>query len=163
MTVHEITVQWVPIAIAISALWFTFRADRRGEKIMRMNAMPHLDAFSDLAHEGSTISFEFRNNGLGPAVVRSASFQLEKATFPMTDGGALNQLFGELGFKTSGTTLSSGTVIPPGESRRIVTFSDLDSSAIEQLREHFRKVGFTIEYESWYGDRLSETERSLVR
>lgn len=144
--------------ISLLALTTTIWQGYISRKHNIMSIKPSLGFEISLALKGAPITFKVKNNGLGPAIVKSFRLITKDKQIEYCNINEVKTTFGDLGIDLGG--ISWGTMfidqneyISPNESHVFLEFPDAHKNALihDDLIIKLSNVGFSIDYECIYG------------
>ena len=65
---------WIPIIVAVIALVYSIRSDRRGHRHNRLSVKPILNVCNHIQNQPSEFTATLVNNGTGPAIITDVVF-----------------------------------------------------------------------------------------
>lgn len=150
----ETVVSLCSVAIALGALGVIVYEGFATRRHNRLSTKPHLSFFCDLQEDSPQVNLTVRNNGLGPAVIKTFEVHLRgKVPAPLPWNGWLD-LVTQAGFPSGrvvGTVLNEGDSIAPGQAHHILT---IDLATVgpnrDQIAQWVSNVTIKITYESIY-------------
>ena len=145
--------------IALLAMGATFWQAAISRNHNRLSVRPHLD-FITTRFFGKSVSVTLTNNGLGPAIVRSAYITLDKDEYRLPDPNIPEPIYNEIlatGLILQFNLLGPNTPISSGGSVCLVTVNgDLNNASIfNSAIAVVKRISFRFEYESMYEEKFS--------
>lgn len=162
---REFVVSWEAIAgfssaiIAVCALGLTVCQARITRRYNKLSVTPHLTTWTQSEQVASRYSVEILNNGIGPALIKSFSVQVDGQ--PIGGEGsepiekALKVLFPQYLFHPSQGYMARGYMMSPKEARSLVAvqFFGERIPRQEEVDHVMKRTRLLIEYEWIYGDK----------
>ena len=151
--------------IAVCALGFTVWQAAITRRHNKLSVTPHLTTWTQSEQATGRYSVEILNNGIGPALIKSFSVQVDGQ--PIGGEGsepiekALKVLFPQYSFHSSQVYMARGYMMSPKEARSLVTvqFFGERFPGQEEVDHAMKRTRLLIEYESIYGEkRLLDTD-----
>jgi len=173
--VCESKVTWEAIAgfssviIAVCALGLTFWQAKITRRHNKLSVTPHLTTWTQSEQVTGRYSVEILNNGIGPALIKSFSVQVDgqpiggERSEPIEK--ALKVLFSQYAFQSSQAYMGCGYMMSPKETRALVTIQFLGPRfpKQEEVDQAMKRARLLIEYESIYGSKhVLDTDRTEV-
>lgn len=159
---------WIPIVVAVIALVYSIRSDRRNHRHNRLSVRPILNFQAQNKTQPSILQFELVNNGTGPAIITDIRLCLDgKLIKQPSSKEEWDRLFHTMGVEVGRMrrrTQSFGLpkVLPHGKSACLLKFYDFQGPDLEQLHRNtenaLRKLTFQFSYTSIYGADDNDSE-----
>lgn len=138
------------LAVAVGSFWVQRRHNR-------LSVRPHLTTFTEREHDKKRVVVWLRNNGIGPALIKSYGFSLDGKT---KDDGSLyktDELMADLlknvRCKLKRTQLGPDYCMPANTS--VVTVDiELDPAepvSLAEVQNRLERCDLIVRYESFYG------------
>ena len=149
--------------IALCALFLTAYQVTAIRKHNKLSVQPHLTTLTihrDVDMENKKVLIELRNNGLGPAVIKSFSVEYGNKTYQFKDASEANSTYQDiLGFKPANlfsTVLTKGHAMAQDEKEVIMEFDYPVASVncFDGINHMLQNSSLRIEYESIYGEQF---------
>lgn len=153
------------VVIAVCALGLTVWQAAITRRHNRLSVTPHLTTWTQSEQVTGRYSVEILNNGIGPALIKSFSVQVDGQPIggegPEPIEKALKVLFPQYSFRSSQAYMARGYMMSAKEARSLVAveFFGERFPRQEEVDHAMKRTRLLIEYESIYGDkRLLDTD-----
>jgi hypothetical protein len=127
----------------------------------RLSVRPKL-IFQIILVPGEQIRVSFENQALGPAILRKFELVVdENRRFALHDHSGCKRGFSAAGFgnqKFFGLSIDPGSCFAPGESHKLIEFSNTNRESYETILRGLTRIKLSIVYESMYGESVESTE-----
>lgn len=147
----------ISVFVAIWALLFTKRQSDIQEKHNKLSVTPHLDGMSHKNDEEKSFQYQITNNGVGPAIVREASFFVDGKRMESDDPvvEAIRCLLPNIKESNFGhESIGLNSFIAAGSSTTIMTLHGrgMEHTANDLYQIVNKRAYITGRYESVYGE-----------
>jgi hypothetical protein len=153
------------VVIALCALIFTVWAGWRTHVHNKLLVKPKLMTWISSEQDQGYYSVEFRNNGLGPALVENYTIKVDgeimhgEATEPIEN--AVRLIFKDITYHCTVGILDTGYLLPANDKCGIfaLKFSKPGDMTRKEFIEQFKRFQLDIFYKSLYGDKFTYSSK----
>jgi hypothetical protein len=146
----EQLISLLAFVVAIGSFWVQ-------RKHNRLSVKPHLITFTDNEEDKKRVVVWLKNNGIGPALIKSFEFRLDGKT--KSDGSPykldeiLNKLLKDIMCRRKRTQLGADYAMPANECLALVDIELMSSESLSlaDVKKRFECVDLIVQYESFYG------------
>lgn len=159
----------IAIIVGVAALYFTYYQIEMSRKHSRLSVKPHLNI--NYVSDSGKMCFELENNGIGPAIIKTYSILINGVRHDLIGIKNLSTIWNalkDLELNDEFIYLSSyekDEALKIGYSKPILgiknEYCDNEKVRLNFIEKVLFKIGFEIDYESFYGNEFTLTKKSF--